>query len=120
MRKEPSGEKNFFWTHGHKICPWDLLAWKQYTRLRYYYKNQAKRQKRDHLDALERRLQLCEKREIKSLLLEPETLQQMLKSNKDPKNIADVSKIFSKLMGKQNINGTLKLFTNNMTNDIFG
>ena len=42
----------------------------------------------------------------------------MLKSNKDPKNIADVSKIFSKLMGKQNINGTLKLFTNNMTNDI--
>ena len=42
----------------------------------------------------------------------------MLKSNKDPKNIADVSKIFSKLMGKQNINGTLKLFTNNMTNGI--
>ena len=42
----------------------------------------------------------------------------MLKSNKDPKNIADVSKIFLKLMGKQNINGTLKLFTNNMTKGI--
>ena len=42
----------------------------------------------------------------------------MLKSNKDPKNIADVSKNFSWLMGKQNINATLKLFTNNMTKGI--
>ena len=62
---------------------------------------------RDHLDALERRLQLWERVEIKSLLLEAETIQQRLISNNDSKNIADNLKKFSKLMGKGNINRAL-------------
>ena len=73
---------------------------------------------RDHLNALERRLQLRERGEIKSLLLEAETIQQRLTSNNDPKNNADVLKRFAKLMGKENINGVMKLLTNNMTNGI--
>ena len=73
---------------------------------------------RDHLNALERRLQLRERGEIKSLLLEVETIQQRLTSNNDPKNNADVSKRFAKLLGKENINGVMKLLINNMTNGI--
>ena len=73
---------------------------------------------REHLDALQRRLQLWEIAEIKSLLLEAKTIQQRLASNNDRKNIADVLKKFAKLMGKGNINGALKLLTNNMTNGI--
>ena len=51
---------------------------------------------REHLDALRRRLQLWERSEIKSLLLEVETVQHRLTSNNDPKNIADVSKKFDR------------------------
>ena len=40
---------------------------------------------RNHLDALERRLQLWESGEIKSSLLEAQTFQQRLTSNNDPK-----------------------------------
>ena len=58
---------------------------------------------RDHLEALERKLQLWERGEIKSLLLEAEIIQQ---------------RSTSKLMRKGNINGTLNLLTNNMTNGI--
>ena len=59
-----------------------------------------------------------EKGEIKSLLSEAETIQQRFTSNNDPKNIANVSKKFAKLMGNGNINAALKLSTNNMTNGI--
>ena len=38
---------------------------------------------RDHLHALKRRLQLWERGEIRSLLLETETIQQKLTSNND-------------------------------------
>ena len=72
---------------------------------------------RDHLDALERRLQLWGG-EIKFLLLEAETIQQRLTSNSDLQNISDISKEFARLVGKANINGLLKSLTNNMTNDI--
>ena len=74
---------------------------------------------RDHLDALKRRLQLWERGEIKFLLLEVETIQQKLISNNYPKNIGEVLKKFAKLMRKGNVNGTLKLLTNNVPNFIF-
>ena len=74
---------------------------------------------REHLDALERRLQVWERGEIKSLLLEAEDIQQRLRSNDDPKNIANVLKKFPKLMEKGNLNGVLKLSTSSMTNGIF-
>ena len=57
---------------------------------------------RDHLDALERRLQLWGG-EIKFLLLEAETIQQRLTSNSDLQNISDISKNFARLVGKANI-----------------
>ena len=56
--------------------------------------------------------------EIKSLLLQAETIQKRLTLNNDSKNIADVSKKFTKLMGKGNINGALKLLANNLANGI--
>ena len=73
---------------------------------------------REQLDTLERRLELWERSEIKSLLLEVQTIQQRLTSNNDPKNIADVSTNFAELMGKENANGALKLLTNIMKNGI--
>ena len=73
---------------------------------------------KDHLNALERRLELWIKGDINSLLLEAETIQERLKNNNSRKNIADISKKFAKLMGKGNINGALKLLTNNMVNGV--
>ena len=55
---------------------------------------------RERLDALERRLQVWERGEIKSLLLEAKDIQQRLRSNDNPKNIANVLKKFPKLMEK--------------------
>ena len=67
---------------------------------------------RNHLNALERRLELWERDEIKSLLLQAVTIQKKLTSNNDPKKIADILKKFAKLMGKTNINGLLNLVKN--------
>ena len=47
--------------------------------------------------------------EIKSLLLESETIQQNLTSNNNPKNVAIVLKKFSKLTIKGKINGTFEI-----------
>ena len=70
-------------------------------------------------EALKRKLQFWERGEVKSLLLEAETIQQWLASNNDSKNIGNISKKkFAKLMGKGNINGALKFLINNMTNGI--
>ena len=70
------------------------------------------------MDAIEKRLQLWEKGQIRSLLLKVETILQRLTSNNDLKNIFDVSETFAELMGKGNFNGALKLLTNNMKNGI--
>ena len=43
-------------------------------------------------EALKRRLQFWERGEVKSLLLEAETIQQWLASNSDSKNIGNISK----------------------------
>ena len=70
------------------------------------------------MDALEVRLQLWERGEIKSSSLKAETIQQKLTSSNEPKNIVDVSKRFAKSMEKGNINGALKYLANNMTKGI--
>ena len=72
----------------------------------------TKAKSRNHLNALERRLELWERDEIKSLLLQAVTIQKKLTSNNDPKKIADILKKFAKLMGKTNINGLLNLVKN--------
>ena len=70
------------------------------------------------MDALGKTLQLWERGEIKSLLLEAETIQQKLTSTSNLKNIADISKKLAKLMGKRSINGALNLLSINTTNRI--
>ena len=70
------------------------------------------------MDALGKTLQLWERGEIKSLLLEAETIQQKLTSTSNLKNIADISKKLVKLMGKRSINGALNLLSINTTNRI--
>ena len=70
------------------------------------------------MDALGKTLQLWERGEIKSLLLEAETIQQKLTSTSNLKNIADISKKLAKLMGKRNINGALNLLSINTINRI--
>ena len=73
------------------------------------------------MDAIEKRLQLWERVQIRSLLLEAETIRQRLTSNNDPaafRESAGVSRKCAEPMGKENINGVLKLLTNNMTNGI--
>ena len=68
------------------------------------------------MDALGKTLQLWERGEIKSLLLEAETIQQKLTSTSNLTNIADISKKLAKLMGKRSINGALNLLSINTTN----
>ena len=70
------------------------------------------------MDVLGKTLQLWERGEIKSLLLEAETIQQKLTSTSNLKNIADISKKLAKLMGKRNINGALNLLSINTINRI--
>ena len=66
----------------------------------------------------QRRLELWYRGEIKELLFETETIQDRLKSTNKTKNIAQLSKQFVTLMAKGNINGALKLLSNNMSNGI--
>ena len=73
---------------------------------------------KDHVVALERRLLLWENGEIVDLLKEAQTIQDSLPSLNKPKNIGEISKRFSKLMEKGNVNGAMKILTNNMQKGI--
>lgn len=73
---------------------------------------------KNHVKALERRLELWWKGDIKELLREAETIQERLKSINTSKNIAQLSKQFVAKMSKGNVNGALKLLTTNMSNGI--
>ena len=117
MRKWPSGEKIFLCYAGKKNIKEVtrlLNAWTQNPPLRsislkaihtmpalLLQKPSKKSKSREYLVALERRLQLWERGEIKSLLLEVEIIQQRLTSNNDPKNIADVSIKFASRWEKE-------------------
>jgi hypothetical protein len=73
---------------------------------------------KDHVKALERRLVQWKKGEILNLLLESETIQQRLPNINRKKSIAQLSKKFERHMAKGNINGALKILTNNMADGI--
>ena len=72
---------------------------------------------KDHHVTLERRLKLWEERKIEELLYEGKTMQERLKSP-DNSMITKISIKFKLLMSKGNVNGVLKLLTNNMSNGI--
>ena len=73
---------------------------------------------KDDIKALERRMELWQRGELKELLFEAEPIQQRLESISKKKDIAQLSKEFVKLMSKGNIAGALKLLSNNMLNGV--
>ena len=73
---------------------------------------------KDHVSALERRLLLWSRGEIPHLLKEAQTIQDNLPSLNKPKTIGEISKQFAECMHKGNINGAMKILTNNMQNGI--
>ena len=73
---------------------------------------------KDHLEALNRRLNLWEGGELTELLIEGETIQKSLSDSKSIKTIAELSKNFKNYMKKSNINTVVKLLSNNMHDGI--
>ena len=74
---------------------------------------------KDHHLALERRLKLREEGKIEELLYEGQAINERLKSFDSSMTIAKISMIFRILMSKGNMNGALRLLTNNMSNGIY-
>ena len=73
---------------------------------------------KDHVAALERRLELQENGNIIELLNERQSIQERLPTGERPKDIAKISVKFKELMHKGNVNGALKLLANEMSNGI--
>lgn len=73
---------------------------------------------KDHLKALERRLELWHKGEIEGLLNEAEALQSRLPQISERQDIETISKRFKNMMQKGNVNGAIKLLTNNMAGGV--
>ena len=73
---------------------------------------------KDHVVALERRLELWDNGNIIELLNEGESIQERLPTSERSKDIAKIFVKFKELMQKGNINGDLKLLTNKMSNSI--
>ena len=73
---------------------------------------------KDHLEALTRRLAFWNEGKIEDLLYEGETIQSRLKTADSASNFAKISQKFKNLMTKGNVNGALKLLTNNMSNGV--
>ena len=73
---------------------------------------------KDHLKALEKRIDLLSSGNIDGLLFEGETIQSRLHHIKTPKSIGELSKKFALLMEKGNVKGALKLLTSNISNGI--
>ena len=73
---------------------------------------------KDHVAALERRLELWENGNIIELLSERQSIQEKLPTGERSKGIAKISVKFKELMHKSNVNGALKLLTNEMSNGI--
>ena len=71
---------------------------------------------KDHLKALERRIDLWINGNIDEHLFEGETIQSRLHYNNTRKSIGKLSKKITLLMEKGNVNGALKLLTSNISN----
>ena len=72
----------------------------------------------NHLQALERRMKLWDEGNIEGLLYEGMSIQQRLRSDKEGMTIAKISLKLKNLMSKGNVNGALKLLTDNMYSGI--
>ncbi len=79
----------------------------------------SKRSKtKEHVEALERRLETWRKGDIMKLYKEAEAIQLRLPINNGKRDIAAISRRFKELMQKGNVNGAIKLLTNNMKGGI--
>ena len=73
---------------------------------------------KDHLEALNRRLNLWKEGEVTELLIESETIQKSLRDSESIKAIAELSKKSKKHMKKGKINAAVIFLTNNMHDGI--
>ena len=73
---------------------------------------------KDHLQALERQIKLWGEGNIEGLLYEGMTIQQTLRYDKEGMIIAKISLKFKSLMSRGNVNGALKLLTDDMHSGI--
>ena len=73
---------------------------------------------KQHAIALQRRLALWKRGDINGLIREGETIQEQLRKSKKSTSIKEISKDFIAKMSKGNVNGAMKLLTNNMENGI--
>ena len=81
-------------------------------------KPSKKSKSKDHLKAVERRIQLWTEGNIRELLCEGKTIQERMHSATFTPDIARTSQKFKSLMQSGNINAALKLLTNNMHSGI--
>ncbi|XP_066919036.1 uncharacterized protein [Clytia hemisphaerica] len=72
----------------------------------------------DHVEALERRLLQWRRGDIEALVKEAETLQSRLPKPVEKKTIEALSKQFKMKMEKGDVNGAIKLLTNNMSGGV--
>ena len=79
-------------------------------------KPSQKSKSKDHLRALERRLELWESGEVMELLKESDTIQKNMEGTKKTTSINEISKKFTREMRKGNVHNAMKLLTNNMKN----
>ena len=77
-------------------------------------KPSKKSKTKDHCAALQRSLTLWHDGNVLELLKEEATIQDTLKSVNTRNTIGEISKKFVKKMQQGNINGAMKLLTNNM------
>ena len=73
---------------------------------------------KDHTQALDRCITLWDEGNIEGLLYEGMTSEQRLRSDKENMTVAKISLKFKNLLSKGNVNGALKLLTDNMHSGI--
>ena len=77
-------------------------------------KRSHKSKSKDHLRALERRLELWESGKVMELLKEIDTIQKNMKATNKTTSINKVSKTFTRKMRKGNVHNAMKRLTNNI------
>ena len=122
--KIPSGgpSKDFVREISRLLSAWNsksnlqLIAWKciMVMPTLLLQKPSASSKSRDHKAALQRRLILWQKGDLKELLKECETLQKRLKDTLPSRSIEAISKKFSNLMKKGKTKAAIKLLSSNM------
>ena len=81
-------------------------------------KPSQKSKSKDHLRALEQRLESWESAEVMELLKESHTIQKNMKATNKTSSFNEISKKFTLEMRKGNVHNAMKLLTNNMKNGV--